>query len=107
MFIPDPAVYAALPILASGVTWAAKAFIDSRARRRISPGTNHVELTLGDFQQIADLLKRELNGRYMFANEARQKFDELANKMDEKVAELKDCIQSLSRNPSARTRCTD
>ncbi len=120
MTIPDPAVYSALPVVAGALLWAAKAFVSdviNRTRRRttttttvttappLPPASTHVEMTLGDFRQIADLLKAELNGRYMFAAEAREKFSELGDKLDEKVealehlmetkvAELKTCILS-------------
>ncbi len=116
MTIPDTAVYAILPIAAAAALWAAKAFVDERTRRRTTTTTvtttqpqapAHVELTIGDFRQIADLLKAELNGRYMFANEAREKFDELGERLDNRVEELKSCIQQLTRDPHSRTRCTD
>lgn len=134
MNIPDAEVYSALPVIAGGLLWTAKAFVTDiidRTKRRTTTTTTvtsapappptastHVELTLGDFRQIAELLKAELNGRYMFAAEARQKFDELGAKLDSrieameklldsKVEEIKVCLLALSRDPHAKTRCTD
>lgn len=39
-------------------------------------------MRVADYRQIAALLKDELNGRYMFADEARQKFSNVESKIE-------------------------
>lgn len=90
--------------MAASVYWIARQFIldvMSKTRRgaldlrslSIPPATaapvQHVEMTLSDFRQIADMLKRELNGRYMFADEARKRFEDLENRLEASVEDLK------------------
>lgn len=87
MNVPDPAVYAALPVIGGAFIWIARQFILdvlSRSRPRTAP-----QMSLGDFGQLADALKRELNGRYMFAEEARDKFNGLEMRLEACVEDLK------------------
>ncbi len=130
MTIPDNAVYTAVPILAGMALWIAKSFVHqiaSKAKRTTTVTTTtsvpaaptipaHVELTLTDFTQISDLLKKELNGRYMFAEEARKQFKEtreqveaLETKLDNMITDLKDYIAEISapRDSATRTRSGD
>jgi len=46
-------------------------------------------MTLDDYEHIAKVLTRELNGRYMFAPEARKRFEELENRLEASVEDLK------------------
>ena len=76
-------------------------------------------MSIGDFGQVAELLKNELNGRYMFAEEARrldaakiEKLDKLERKLETSVEELKEYIhavvdKALRRSINERTRSTD
>lgn len=114
MNIPDAEVYSALPVIGGGLLWAAKAFVTDiidRTKRRTTtttttisapaapPHVPHVEMTLGDFRQVADLLKDELNGRYMFAKEAREKFDEIRSS----IQELSVLVMSLTNERQKHT----
>lgn len=85
MNIPDPAVYALLPTLGGMAVWIGTAFIKSVTGTSAPvPAIPNipVSMTVRDYQQISELLKKELNGRYMFAEEARNRFDAIEHKLD-------------------------
>jgi hypothetical protein len=114
MEIPSGFVYAALPLIASGILWIAKQFIRSNVRRtdtepaaaprrRTSdqpppeePAPPHKGMSVREYMEISDLLKRELAGRYMEAEEARERFEQLEHKLDKISVHI---YQSQQRRP--------
>lgn len=106
MTIPDPLVYSSLPVLLGFVVWVSRNFVketvalfkkDSRDDAASPP---RKQLSIGDFTEIATLLKQELNGRYMFAVEARERFAAIERKIDHQVAGLKMFMQAqLAEQP--------
>lgn len=83
MTVPDPAFYASLPAIGGMIVWIARQFVIANAKsssgefESIAPS-----LTVRGYKEIAELLTKELNGRYMLAGEARDKFKELGSKID-------------------------
>lgn len=94
MTVPDPLVYASIPLLGGAVVWIGQQFVQSvilrnRAtadpERAIAPPAPPLlapQLTVESYRQIAELMKQELNGRYMFAKEARDRFGSVETKID-------------------------
>ena len=95
MNVPDGAVYAALPTLGAAAVWIATSFIKQvagpRGERgdRGDAGRDAPELTVRDYQLISETLVKELNGRYMIADEARGRFMALEAKMDKHAQEVR------------------
>jgi hypothetical protein len=52
-------------------------------------------MTVRDYQQMADILKQELNGRYMMADEARLRFDKLNEKVDTHASQVSRFIEKV------------
>lgn len=100
MNIPDPAVYAALPLLGGAAVWIARQFVTQTAGPRgdVGPrgltGQDAPPMTIRDYRQVAAVMKDELNGRYMLATEARERFAALEEKVDEAKREF---IERLER----------
>jgi hypothetical protein len=108
MNIPDPMVYASLPILGGAAVWIGQQFVQSVIfRNRDDPKTSPERrerlsaMTVQDYRQISELLKQELNGRYMFAKEARERFGGIENKIEHLGEDMKAFISE--RVPSNRT----
>lgn len=105
MNIPDPAVYATLPMFGGMVVWIGTQFVKSVTRGDTGaagpqgiPGAT-MAMTVRDYQQISDLMKQELNGRYMFADESRKRFD----MVDHKIDGLERTVKALAANLSGKS----
>jgi hypothetical protein len=103
MTIPDPFVYASIVPLAATAAKVGQWFVQDVVRQKKSNDQSnaaldqrptHQEMTMADFDQIAERLKRELNGRYMFAKECREKFAAIETKIDEQSHDLKEFIRA-------------
>lgn len=90
MTIPDPLVYASIAPLLGAVIKVGQWFVqdvmkqkktDARSNAAIDQRPAHAEMTISEFRPIAELLKDELNGRYMMAQEARDKFAAIETKL--------------------------
>ena len=98
MNVPDGAVYAALPLMGAAAVWIATQFVRQVAGPRGeqgAPGHDAPEMTVRDFQLIADELVKRLNGRYMLADEARGRFMALEAKIDEHAKETRRVLARL------------
>ncbi len=67
--------------------WAAKAFVSQVAGPRGDKGDtgqpgSMAELSVRDYKEITDVLRRELNGRYMMAEEARDRFSAIDKRLE-------------------------
>jgi hypothetical protein len=85
MTIPDPAVYASIPTALCFGVWSVRQLIKSVKGETGARGPRGIEgsaMTVRDYKQLADLLKEELNGRYMMAPEARDKFEDVKERVD-------------------------
>lgn len=98
MNIPDPAVYAAVPVAGAFVVWIGKQFVQWASGSPAASGAGVIpkhSIELADYTQIADALTKSLNGRYMFAPECRGKFDEVNRKMDDMARSLTDIADQM------------
>lgn len=88
MNVPDWAVGSSIPVLAGSLAWGARQFVLSVVTKRGpqgtqgEPGPAGPEMTVRAFNQLADLLTQRLNGRYMLAIEARERFDRIETLID-------------------------
>ncbi len=98
MIVPDGLVYASVVPLC-GLTlkvgqdvmlrYKKNAQINARVDNPpINPPVSPA-ISLDDFQQIGDLLTEKLNGRYMFATEARDRFAKMELLLSDSIHELK------------------
>lgn len=114
MNIPDGLVYASLPVLLGAIYKAGRWFVQdvvstnkkaNRENARIddrSPGPAPL-ITLHDFDDISSLMKKELNGRYMLAPEAREKFaslERLIEQLTRRIDALLSQVTHLSNKAS-------
>lgn len=95
MTIPDQLFYACIGPAAGAVVWWARQFVISSISRWRQEGSGPADIspargaassagmTVRDYQQIRELMVKELNGRYMLAKEARERFDALAEKIED------------------------
>jgi hypothetical protein len=94
MVVPDAAVYAALPLLGGVAVWVGKQFVSSV---KLGTGTPPDEMSVKVYRQLAHMFRSELeshfDNRYMFADEARQRFTDLEQKLDNKFSEMKDLVR--------------
>lgn len=114
MTIPDPLVYASIVPLLGATAKVGQWFVqdvirqkktNDRSNAAIDQRPARAEMTISEFRPIADLLKDELNGRYMMAQEARDKFAaidaklvEVDRKMDHQYNGLKMFVQAALDN---------
>jgi hypothetical protein len=95
MNVPDAAVYAALPMIGGFAVWVAGRFVKQVAGpqgergERGEAGRVSPELTVRDFQLIADELDKRLNVKYMLADEARGRFMSLEAKIERHAEEMR------------------
>ncbi len=94
MQIPDPAIYASLPVLGAACVWVGRQFVVTNARRLREPAIRvaaplDVPMSLREYKDVSDLLKQELNGRYMAASEARDRFAQVERKIEDLGDSLK------------------
>ena len=92
MNVPDAAVYAALPMIGGFAVWVAGRFVNQIAGPKGEPGMpgrDAPELTVRDYQLISETLVKELNGRYMIADEARGRFMSLEAKIEKHGDEMR------------------
>lgn len=85
MNVPDPAVWASIPIVAGSLLWAAKQFVTSTVNEKGDKGEKGDTgegLTVKGYKELSELLISRLNGRYMMASESREKFAALEGKLD-------------------------
>jgi hypothetical protein len=86
MQVPDAAVYACVPTLAGCLLWIGRQFvmdvISSRGPRgeKGDPGPG---MTVRDYKEFSSFLIGQLNGRYLMAGEARERFAALESKLDD------------------------
>lgn len=103
MIVPDGLVFASAPVLLAASAKAGQWFVQDviSHNKKTSRTNTSAPMTLADFELIADLMKRELNGRYMFATEAREKFAALEKQIEEHAREMKAFMVDLAK---AQTR---
>src|SRR5580693_1733236 len=83
MNVPDPLFYASIPTLGGLLLWGGRQFVLSTIGMKGDKGEkgDRGESSLGDsvrdFVDLRKAITEELNGRYMFADEARQRFEKL------------------------------
>jgi hypothetical protein len=90
MTIPDPLIYTSIPTIAVYVAWTGRQFVLSTMRRSPLPQPRLIReepdtlmrLSVRDYKELADTLRRELDGRYLEAKEARAHFASLSAKID-------------------------
>lgn len=99
MNIPDPAVYASIPVVGAAAVWIGRQFVQS-VLRNSRPGGRTVEMNVGEYKQLSELLTQTLNGRYMAATEARDRFsriDRNIERMHTDHADLRETVAQLAR----------
>jgi hypothetical protein len=87
----DNLVGATVPAAAAFIVWTLRQFIISTVGPKGPKGDKGdmgPEMSIKNFRVIVDLLCSELNGRYMFAIEARQRFDKIESRLDALIERL-------------------
>ncbi len=97
--VDDRAIYAGLPVFAMASVWIGRQFVLSNAagrreRERVirvaaPAAAPDVPMSLREYKDVSDLLKQELNGRYMQASEARDRFGAVERKIEDLGDSLK------------------
>jgi hypothetical protein len=90
--VPDGAVWAALPLMGAMGVWSLRSLIVQVAwpkGDRGETGRDGPAMTVRDYREISDVLRKELNGRYMMADEARERFTTLEQKLDRHAEEVR------------------
>jgi hypothetical protein len=89
MNIPDPMVYASIPLMGTALVWLGRQFVLSVSPKPkgLKAGTMP-DITVRTYQQISSLMKQELDGVYMPAKETRERFDALERKFEALMLEL-------------------
>ena len=99
MNVPDAAVYAALPMIGGFAVWVAGRFVKQVAGpqgERGEPGSH--EVTVRDYKLISEELVKQLNGRYMLADEARGRFMRVEAKIDQHALEMRGYFARIDEN---------
>jgi hypothetical protein len=90
--VPDPFVYAAVPLIGGFLLWCLRQFIVSTGKQGIQgdtgpPGPQGAKgvdgMSVRDFKEFSRLLCTEMNGRYLLAKDARDEFAKLNLKLDQ------------------------
>jgi hypothetical protein len=101
MMVPDGLVWVSIPVLAGAIGKASQWFVQDvistskRANRdnaKIDERAQGRTMSITDFEQIGTLLKQELNGRYMLATEAREKFAAISHQIDAQANDLRNLL---------------
>lgn len=109
MNIPDPAVYASIPVLGGAIVWVGRQFIREQnrrdgldtetqriqARRDDQPITNYLTLSVRDWASIMEQIEKRFNGRYWQATEARAAMKEIREHSEQQTQRLHDRISKL------------
>jgi hypothetical protein len=82
MNIPDPAVYAALPVVGAFVVWSARSLI-LQVTGRNEPEPVLINLSARDWLNIMGAIEKQFNGRYLMTEEARQQFGGIRDELQE------------------------
>ena len=101
MMVPDGLVWASIPVLAGCLLWAGRGFVIDTVNQRGPKGEDGKQgeqgnpgpgMSVRSYKELSEMLVTQLNGRYMMADEARQRFDLMAEKIDD----LKDSLHSIA-----------
>jgi hypothetical protein len=106
MMIPDQFVYASIPVVAGGALWIGRQFVrsvDSDAHTEEDQPVPTTELSLRDYQQLSEVLKQELDTRYMLASEMRNWFARI-ERQNAQLAARVDTFIAEHRHDSASVR---
>ena len=110
MNIPDPAVYAAIPVVGASIVWVGRQFIREQNRRDALDNKTHdiqlirdnddnpvepLRLSARDWLNIVAAIEKQFNGRYWLASEARAAMEALGHKLDSQSEKLHDRISKL------------
>ena len=96
MQVPDAGVYAVLPMTGAFAVWGLTQFVrqvvgpKGDTGPRGQPGADAQRLTVRDYKEVAEVLRAELNGRYMMAGEARERFAAIEEKLDAHASESRE-----------------
>ncbi len=103
VIVPDGLVYAAIAPALYGLAKVAQWFVQDvqsvnrKAIKKEAEKESVEGISLSDFEQMGRLLTKELNGRYMFAPEARARFDALEKLVAGISDELKFIVAELTK----------
>lgn len=97
MALTDGMIGASVPLAVGFAVWVAKQFVHQEAEQRGPEGrrgergpsgADGADLTVHAYKQLSDLLITQFNGRYMLANEARERFGVVEAKIDKVLLHL-------------------
>ena len=106
MNIPDPVVYVSIPSTIAGLIWAGRQFVYQTVGKQGNqgiqgdqgpegpPGHDAFDMTVRDYKILSEQLVKELNGRYMLANESRERFMALEGKIDDSLTQMRSTLTS-------------
>ena len=88
--VPDPAVYASIPVVAGSLLWIGRQFVVATVEQVGPKGDvgakgatgDPGEMTVDNYRKFSDFLIERLNGRYLLATDARERFDKIDSKLD-------------------------
>lgn len=103
MNIPDPFIYASIAPIGGFVVWTGRQFVVWATNQKKNQEVDStlqplVELTVRDYKQITELFTKELNGRYMFATEAREKFEKLEQQLASHATEMRVFMAKIGKD---------
>ena len=85
--VPDPAVYGSIPVVAGALLWIGRQFVVATVGQAGPKGDKGAtgdpgSMSVRDYRQLSDYLIERLNGRYLLATDARERFDAIDRKLD-------------------------
>jgi hypothetical protein len=95
MVVPDAAVYAALPLMGGALVWGGRQFVLSVMGKKIDNEAPTDEISIRTYRKLCDMFKLELNGRYMAADEARSRFEEIERKSRERFERIEERLADI------------
>ena len=92
MIVPDAAVYGSIPVVAGSLVWMGRQFVldtldrkgpkGDKGDRGNDAGPIGDQMTVRNYKSFSDFLIAQLNGRYLMATEARERFAQINVKLD-------------------------